>query len=93
MGHFAVGEITPQIVIASFDPRTHDECFAFCERLKADTRRKTIPILLTSAIINGEDLQRATDMSVLGLTVGPHDGAKMLAAVKGVLAVAEERAS
>jgi len=93
VAHYALAEITPQIVIASFDPRTHVECLAFCERLKSDARTRVIPILLTSATINDDDLQRATEMSVLGLTVGPHDGAKMLAAVKGVLAVAEGRVS
>ena len=93
VAHYALAEITPQIVVVSFEPRTHEECIAFCERLKADTRTSTIPILLTSATINGDDLQRATPISVFGLTLGPHDGAKMLAAVKGALAVAEGRES
>lgn len=62
-------------------------------RLKTDTRTRTIPVLLTSATINGDDLQRATEMKVLGMTVGPHEGAKMLAAVKTVAAVANRGAS
>jgi two-component system, chemotaxis family, chemotaxis protein CheY len=92
-GLYALAEVTPQIVIASFNLQTHDQFLAFCERLKADSRTRAIPILLTSETINGDDLQRATDMKVLGIAVGPHDEAKMTAAVRGVLAVAEGRAS
>jgi CheY-like chemotaxis protein len=92
-GLYAVAEVTPQVVIAGYNLRTRDECLAFCERLKAESRTRAIPILLTSETINGDDLQRATDMKVLGIAVGPHDEAKMTAAVRAVLAVAEERAS
>jgi len=92
-GRYALAEVTPQIVIASFNRQTHDECLAFCERLKADSRTRAIPILLTSETINGDDLRRATDISVLGLSIGQQDGAKMISAVRGVLAVAEGRAS
>ena len=90
---YALTEITPQIVIARFDPRTHDECLAFCERLKGESRTRDIPILLTSDTVSGDDLQRATNISVLGVSIGPHDGGKMTSAVRGVLAVAEGRAS
>jgi CheY-like chemotaxis protein len=92
-GLYALSEVTPQIVVASFHPATHDECLAFCERLRSDSRTRPIPILLTSEAINGDDLQRATDLSVLGVSIGPQDGAKMTSAVRGVLAVAEGRAS
>jgi two-component system, chemotaxis family, chemotaxis protein CheY len=90
---YALSEVTPQIVVASFHPGTHDECLVFCERLKSDSRTRAIPILLTSENINRDDLQRATDISVLGVSIGPQDGAKMTSAVRGVLAVAEGRAS
>jgi CheY-like chemotaxis protein len=90
---YALTEITPQIVIASFDPRTHDECLAFCERLKGNSRTRAIPILLKSESIDGDDLQRATEISVLGVSIGPQDGAKMTSAVRGVLAVADGHAS
>jgi CheY-like chemotaxis protein len=86
---YAVREMTPQIVIARFDPGTHDECFTLCERLKEDSRTRDIPILLASAGISAQDLGRATAISVLGVSIGPHDGAKMTSAVRGVLAVAQ----
>jgi CheY-like chemotaxis protein len=92
-GLYALTEVTPQLVVASFNGQTHDECLAFCERLKADSRTRTIPIVLTSETINGDDLRRATDIGVLGLSVGQQDGSKMISAVQGVLAVAEGRAS
>jgi CheY-like chemotaxis protein len=84
---YALAEVTPQIIIVSFDPRTHDESLAFCGRLKADPRTCAIPILLTSEAINGDDLRRASEMKVLGMTVGQRDGAKITGAVRGVLAV------
>jgi len=89
----ALTEITPHIVVARFDPRTHDERLALCERLKGDARTAGIPILLTSDTIGRDDLKRATEISVLGVSIGPHDGGKMTSAVRGVLAVAEARAS
>jgi len=92
-GLYALSELTPEIVVASFDPQTRDECLAFCERLKSDARTRAIPILLTSETIDGADLQRATDISVLGVSIGPHDGAKMTSAIHGVLAVAMGHAS
>jgi CheY-like chemotaxis protein len=88
-GLYAIAEVIPQIIVASFDPRTRDECFAFCERLKDDTRTKAIPILLTTETISIDDLQRATDLNALGVAVGPNDEAKITGAVQGVLAVAQ----
>ncbi len=76
-GLYALAEVPPQVVIVSFDLHTHDECLAFCERLKAESRTRAIPILLTSETFTGDDLQRPTDMKVLGIAVGPHDQAKM----------------
>ena len=90
---YALAEVIPQILIASFDSHTHDECLAFCERLKSDPRTRAIPILLTSETIDSADLQRATDLKVLGVAIGPHDEAKMTGAVRGVLAVTDEPTS
>jgi CheY-like chemotaxis protein len=82
----ALAEVTPQIVIVTFDPQTHDECLAFCGRLKGDPRLRAIPILLTSETIDGDDLRRANEMKVLGMIVGRRDAAKLTGAVRGVLA-------
>jgi CheY-like chemotaxis protein len=88
----AISELTPHIVVASLDPQTHDECLALCARLQDDPRSRAIPILLTAETINSGDLQRATDMKILRVAVGPHDDAKITGAVRGVLAVAGEGA-
>jgi DNA-binding response OmpR family regulator len=92
-GLYVIAEVTPHIVVANFDPGTYDACVAFCERLKGDPRTQAVPILLTSETITRDDLQRATDMKVLGVAVGPHDEAKITSAVRGVLAAAEGRTS
>jgi CheY-like chemotaxis protein len=92
-GLAAVAELTPEIVVASLNPEMHDECLTLCKRLKGDPRTKAIPILLTAETIDSVELQRATDMKVLGVAVGPHDDAKITGAVRGVLAVAGDRMS
>jgi CheY-like chemotaxis protein len=92
-GLYALSELTPQIIVASVNPETHDECLTLCERLRADPRTKAVPILLTAETITTEGLERAADMKVLGIAVGPHDEAKITGAVRGVLAVSAEHTS
>lgn len=88
----ALTTLTPQLIIASFNPRTREECLAFCERLKADPRTRSVPILLTSHAINRDDLRRATDTSALVLSLAsPLDHMKLTSAVRGMLAVGEPR--
>jgi DNA-binding response OmpR family regulator len=84
-----VNTLTPRLIVVSFDPGTRDGCVAFCEQLRSDSGTRAIPILLTSAALDGDDLRRATDISVLGLTIGPCDGSKLASAVRAVLAVSE----
>jgi DNA-binding response OmpR family regulator len=81
--------LTPELIIVSFDPRTRDECLTFCTRLKEDARIRVVPVLLTSASIDEDDMRRATDLRVLSLIVSPLDGAKLTSAVRGVMAVSE----
>lgn len=83
----------PQLIVTSFDIHTREECLAFCERLNSDVRTRTVPVLLTSEYIDRDDMVRATDLRVLTVTVAPRDGAKLTGAVRGVLAVGEERRS
>jgi CheY-like chemotaxis protein len=85
--------VTPRLIIASFDVRTREECLEFVERVKRDPRTRDIPILLTSAFVTHDDLQRATDINVLGVAAGVHDGEKIAAAVRGVLTATAGRRS
>jgi CheY-like chemotaxis protein len=89
----AVSERIPHIVVASFNPQVRDECVALCERLQGDPRTKAVPIVLTAETINTDELQGATEKTILGIAVGPHDEAKIIGAVRGVLAVSGERIS
>jgi CheY-like chemotaxis protein len=82
--------LTPQLIIASFNPLTRDECLAFCERLKTDAQTRAVPIFLTSHAINRDDLRRAMDTRVLVLSLAsPLDDMKLTSAVRGVLAVGD----
>jgi CheY-like chemotaxis protein len=87
----ALATLTPQLIIASFDPRTRDECLAFCERLQVEARTRSVPILLTSDAIGGDDMRRATNTNALVLSLGsPLDETKLTSAVRGVLAVEDD---
>lgn len=74
------------IVIASDDPAIRGERLALCTRLAAEPRTKNIPILLTSAAFDQQELQVATDTGVLALVVESVDSAKLVSAVQGVIA-------
>jgi two-component system, chemotaxis family, chemotaxis protein CheY len=81
-----LAQLRPSVIVAGFHRDTRDECLAFCQRLKADSRMRAIPIVLVSGSIDQDDLQRAMDISLLALAVPPLDGSKLVGAVKGVLA-------
>ena len=85
--------MTPRLIIARFDVATRDECLAFVAQVKGDPRTRDIPILLTSEIITGADLRRVNEMKVLGVAAAAQDSGKMMAAVRGVLAVVEGKRS
>jgi len=57
-----------------------------CRALKADPDTKHIPIVLTTPDPLADDVALATDPGVLVPTLMPSDGAKLAAAINGVLA-------
>jgi CheY-like chemotaxis protein len=82
----AVTTIHPTIIVAEFDSQTRDECLSLCRAMKADPHTTRIPIVLTTPDLSGDDVALATDPGVLVLTLMPSDGAKLAAAINGVLA-------
>lgn len=82
----AAKAIQPRVIVATFDSRTRDDRLSFCREIKADSRTKGIPIVLTSADVTDEDAELATDPGVLVLTLVQPDSSKLVAAVEGVLA-------
>ncbi|HYU77820.1 MAG TPA: hypothetical protein VEK56_02485 [Vicinamibacterales bacterium] len=82
----AVTTIQPKIIVAGFDSQTRNDCLSLCRAMKADPHTKRIPIVLTTPDPSADDVALATDPGVLVLTLMPSDGAKLTAAINGVLA-------
>jgi CheY-like chemotaxis protein len=76
----------PDVIIVGFDPSVRDDRFGLCKRLGADPRTRQVPILLTSAVVNRTDLELATSTGVLALVLESRDAAKLVSAVRGVMA-------
>jgi CheY-like chemotaxis protein len=76
----------PDVIVVGFDPSVRDDRFDLCKRLGADPRTRQVPILLTSAVVNQKDLERATSTGVLALVLESRDAAKLVSAIRGVVA-------
>ena len=76
----------PDVIVVGFDPSVREDRFGLCKRLGADARTRHVPILLTSAAVNQNDLELATSTGVLALVLESHDAAKLVSAVRGVVA-------
>ena len=81
----ALAEV-PDVIVVGFDPSVREDRFGLCKRLGADARTRHVPILLTSAAVNQSDLELATSAGVLALAVESRDAAKLVSAVRGVVA-------
>jgi CheY-like chemotaxis protein len=76
----------PDVIVVGFDPSVREDRFELCKRLGADPRTRQVPILLTSAVVNQNDLELATSTGVLALVLESRDAAKLVSAVRGVVA-------
>jgi CheY-like chemotaxis protein len=76
----------PDVIVVGFDPSVRDDRFDLCKRLGADPRTRQVPILLTSAVVNQKDLELATSTGVLALVLESRDAAKLVSAIRGVVA-------
>jgi CheY-like chemotaxis protein len=76
----------PDVIVVGFDPSVRDDRFELCKRLGADPRTRQVPILLTSAVVDQKDLELATSTGVLALVLESRDAAKLVSAVRGVVA-------
>jgi CheY-like chemotaxis protein len=76
----------PDVIIVGFDPAVRGDRFELCKRLGADPRTRQVPILLTSAVVSQNDLELATSTGVLALVLESRDSAKLVSAVRGIVA-------
>ena len=84
--HTAALAEMPDVIVVGFDPSVREDRFKLCRRLGADPRTRQVPILLTSAIVNHNDLELATSTGVLVLVLESRDAAKLVSAVRGIVA-------
>ncbi|HEY5619856.1 MAG TPA: hypothetical protein VIK60_18080 [Vicinamibacterales bacterium] len=76
----------PDVIVVTFDASLRDDRFRLCRQLGADPRTRHVPILLTAAAVDQRDLELATSTGVLALALESHDAAKLVSAVRGVVA-------
>jgi CheY-like chemotaxis protein len=76
----------PDVIVVGFEAADREARFTLCKRIGRDTRARHIPILLTSAAVDQEDLERATATGVLALVLESRDASKLVSAVEGVTA-------
>jgi CheY-like chemotaxis protein len=76
----------PDVIVIGVDDSVRDDRYGLCERLGADSRTRHVPILMTSAVVAQRDLERATSTGVLALVIESRDAAKLVSAVRGVVA-------
>ena len=76
----------PDVIVIGFDEAIRADRFGLCTRLKADPRTCHVPILVTSAVVAQHDLELATTTGVLVLVLESRDAAKLVGAVRGVVA-------
>lgn len=75
------------VIVVGLDPQTRDGDLALCRRIKADPETKDISILLTiDNKLADEDVDLATDPGALIISATVNDGAKLVAAIQGMLA-------
>jgi CheY-like chemotaxis protein len=76
----------PDVIVIGFDDVVRDDRFGLSKRLGADPRTRRVPILMTSPVATQSDLERATTTGVLVLVLESRDAAKLVSAVRGVVA-------
>jgi DNA-binding response OmpR family regulator len=79
--------IVPSVLVAGLNSRTRIDHLALCHDVRRDPRTQQIPILLTTESVGEQDIELSTDPGALVLSAAPTEGAKLVAAVQGVLAV------
>jgi hypothetical protein len=85
---FAIAcELVPEVAVVIFDHCTRADWFALCAQLKADTRTRSLSVLLGSAGLNEIHIHRATELGVLAMALPFGQMAKLTAAVRGILSV------
>lgn len=76
----------PDVIVVGFDDTLREDRFGLCRRLSANASTRHVPILLTSAAVDQRDLELATSTGVLALVLESRDAAKLVSAVRGVVA-------
>ena len=77
----------PSVIVARLDARTREQYLAWCRSHRTLQDGKHIPIVFTTERISQDDMRLTLDPGALVLAVRPADGAKVVAAIRGVLAV------
>jgi PleD family two-component response regulator len=83
--------VQPHVIVASFDSEIREDRLTLCRRLRDALNTRRIPIVLTADELRDGDTDVATNPGALVLRMVHRDVDKLVAAVKGVLAVPRPR--
>ena len=83
--------IQPHVIVAGFDSEMREDRLTLCRRLRDTSNTRRIPIVLAADELRDGDTEIATNAGALVLRMVRRDVDKLVAAVKGVLAVPRPR--
>jgi two-component system chemotaxis response regulator CheY len=76
---------TPDVIVTDINMPRMDG-FGFIEAVRADSRRRGMPVLVLTTEVDADKKQRAKDAGATGWIVKPFDPAKLIAAIRRVAA-------
>jgi len=83
-----VRDVKPAIIAMEFDGSQPSDGLDLAPRLRADARPRAIPVpvIVYGHGLSAPDIQRAATGGAMWVQLEPSDGAKLVAAIRGVLA-------
>jgi CheY-like chemotaxis protein len=78
--------IAPALIAVELQADRSSDALDFARRLRGHPRTRLIPVVLYAAHLERDEIEHPAHTGILWLQVGPADGLKLVAAIRGVLA-------
>jgi len=82
--------VQPAVIAVELDPERPEDVFKLAWRLRADQPMRAIPVIVYGHGLSADDIERAARGGAMWLQLEPADGNKLVAAIRGVLAAAQD---
>jgi len=83
----------PRVVAAELSPANPTHTWEFVRGLRQDSNARAIPCIVYGHSLDAHDIETAARAGALWLELAPPDGARLLAAARGLVAGARKQAS